>query len=152
MRDLLRRAVCPAVLVVACAAAAARQTDEPFRFDRSMSQSELREAGLAKLTPAELAFLEQWIERNRPLDENRARRRLLQDLPDVVESRIAGTFAGWSGDTIFTLVNGQVWQQASDSDLSYYLHGPEVRIYRTPAGYRMRVDGVDQTILVQRVK
>ena len=30
---------------------------------------------------------------------------------DVIESKIDGTFEGWSGETIVILTNGQVWQQ-----------------------------------------
>ena len=32
---------------------------------------------------------------------------------NVIESRIDGEFTGWSGDTIFKLRNGQIWQQSS---------------------------------------
>lgn len=28
---------------------------------------------------------------------------------DVIESRIDGTFEGWDGDTVFKLINGQIW-------------------------------------------
>ena len=33
--------------------------------------------------------------------------------PSRIETRIAGMFTGWTGDTLFPLENGQVWQQAA---------------------------------------
>ncbi|MDR0881742.1 MAG: hypothetical protein LBP55_04270, partial [Candidatus Adiutrix sp.] len=31
----------------------------------------------------------------------------------AIESQIDGTFEGWSGETVFKLTNGQIWQQSS---------------------------------------
>ncbi|MEX2468892.1 MAG: hypothetical protein WD396_03975, partial [Pseudohongiellaceae bacterium] len=35
----------------------------------------------------------------------------VKQVTNFVKSRIDGTFEGWSGDTLFPLTNGQVWQQ-----------------------------------------
>lgn len=70
----------------------------------------------------------------------------------VIESRIDGDFEGWEGETIFKLMNGQIWQQV---DYSYYYHYafmPRVTIYKGGYGYIMKVDGVDSKIRVQRIK
>jgi hypothetical protein len=70
----------------------------------------------------------------------------------AIESSISGEFEGWSGDTIFKLDNGQIWQQA-EYDYDYdYDYDPDVTIYQTTAGCRMKVEGEDDTILVKRIK
>jgi len=70
----------------------------------------------------------------------------------VIESRIDGDFEGWEGETIFKLMNGQIWQQV---DYSYYYHYafmPRVTIYKSGSGYIMEVDGTDRKVRVQRIK
>ncbi len=70
----------------------------------------------------------------------------------VIESRIDGTFNGWSGDTIFKLTNGQIWQQSSYGYRYRYAYRPEVLIYPTSGGYKMKVDGMDDAIFVKRLR
>lgn len=72
--------------------------------------------------------------------------------PSVIESRIDGEFQGWDGETIFKLANGQIWQQASYAYHYHYAYSPEVTIYQTSQGYKMKVEGVEETILVRRLK
>jgi hypothetical protein len=70
----------------------------------------------------------------------------------AIETSISGEFHGWSGDTIFKLENGEIWQQA-EYDYDYdYDYDPDVTIYQTTAGCRMKVKGDDETILVKRIK
>jgi hypothetical protein len=69
----------------------------------------------------------------------------------VIESRINGEFTGWDGDTVFLLLNGQIWQQSSYAYLYHYAYGPEVLIYRSGSVYKMRVEGVDGEIAVSRL-
>jgi hypothetical protein len=68
----------------------------------------------------------------------------------VAQTCIDGDFEGWEGETIFVLCNGQVWQQASYEYMYHYAYRPEVLIYRTDSRYRMKVEGIDQTIEVIR--
>jgi len=69
----------------------------------------------------------------------------------AIESTINSEFEGWSGETIFKLVNGQIWEQA-EYDYDYeYEYRPDVTIYQTNAGCRMKVEGVEETILVRRI-
>src|SRR5665254_16637 len=70
----------------------------------------------------------------------------------VVENSIDGTFNGWGGDTIFQLRNGQIWQQSSFDYKYHYAYSPDVTIYQSGSGYKMKVDGVDSTISVTRIK
>ncbi|UZD21195.1 hypothetical protein [Algoriphagus halophytocola] len=66
----------------------------------------------------------------------------------VIETRIDGEFEGWEGETIFKMMNGQIWQQSSYSYMYHYAYSPEVIIYKTSSGFVMKVDGVDETINV----
>lgn len=72
--------------------------------------------------------------------------------PTIIESYIDGTFEGWKGDTLFKLTNGQIWEQASYSYTYHYAYRPEVLIYSTAGGYKMRVEGVSKTIYVRQLK
>ena len=71
---------------------------------------------------------------------------------DLIESQIEGEFTGWSGDTIFKLTNGQIWQQASYSYTYSYKYRPRVLIFSTSRGHELQVDGMDQRIVVRRLK
>lgn len=70
----------------------------------------------------------------------------------VIESRIDGEFSGWSGDTIFKLQNGQIWQQIEYSYKYSYKYCPKVTIVKTSTGWKMQVEGIDKTIRVKRLK
>ena len=70
----------------------------------------------------------------------------------LIESRIDGNFEGWDGDTMFKLTNGQIWQQASYDYTYHYAFMPKVLIYRTPNGYVMKVDGVQKSLKVRRLR
>ena len=73
-------------------------------------------------------------------------------LPSVIESRIDGEFEGWEGDTIFKLMNGQVWQQVDGRYKYKYKYSPKVMIFRKGSKYRMQVDGVDGFIAVMPLR
>ena len=70
----------------------------------------------------------------------------------VTESSINGNFDGWTGDTIFKLQNGQIWQQSSFAYTYHWAFSPKVMIYQSGSGYKMNVDGVDSAISVTRIK
>ena len=70
----------------------------------------------------------------------------------VIESNIDGTFNGWDGETIFKLRNGQIWQQSSYAYTYHYAYSPQVTIYKSGGSYQMRVDDVDSSISVTRLK
>lgn len=70
----------------------------------------------------------------------------------AISSTISGEFRGWAGDTIFTLDNGQIWVQAEHAPMRSYAFRPDVTIYDTAAGCRLRVADEDETVLVVRVK
>jgi hypothetical protein len=72
--------------------------------------------------------------------------------PGVIETQIDDDFEGWDGETIFKLSNGQIWQQAAYAYTYHYAYLPKVMIYLSGSAYRMKVEGVDNTIPVKRLK
>jgi hypothetical protein len=72
--------------------------------------------------------------------------------PSVIETQIDDDFEGWDGETIFKLSNGQIWQQAAYAYTYHYAYRPKVLIYLSGSAYRMKVEGVDGTIPVKRLK
>jgi len=114
-----------------------------------MTADEFKNCGLAKLSPLELTNLSAWLGRYTVL--------VIQAVqggatPAVIESRIDGEFEGWDGETIFKLENGQIWQQASYSYRYHYAYRPKVIIFKTGTRYKMKVEGIEDTIYVQRLK
>lgn len=70
---------------------------------------------------------------------------------DVTETIIDGDFKGWDGTTTFKMVDGHTWKQDRDGNLFGNAFRPKVVIYRTPEGYKMKVQGVDETLMVRRM-
>jgi hypothetical protein len=70
----------------------------------------------------------------------------------TIESAITGEIEGWDGETIFKLDNGQIWQQAEYDYTYFYEYHPDITIYETRAGCRMKVEDEDETVLVKRIK
>jgi len=70
----------------------------------------------------------------------------------AIETSINGDFNGWDGETIWKLDNGQIWQQAEYSYTYSYAYHPEVTIYETSAGCKMKVEDEEEPILVTRIK
>lgn len=133
-------------------------------FWAQLTPEERAAAGLADLTPAQRAALDQLAGRYaregarqaataasakareetkaeleqeiQQRDADRAGRTMDKLAPTTVRSRIAGQFKGWNGRTLFRLENGQVWVQADTSD-SYWVtpqEGPEVEIRQAGLG------------------
>lgn len=65
----------------------------------------------------------------------------VRQLYDYTESKINGSFNGCSGDTVFNLVNGQIWQQKRYAYRYRYAYRPEVLIYNDGSGYFLKVEG-----------
>jgi hypothetical protein len=71
---------------------------------------------------------------------------------EVTESQIDSEFEGWEGETIVKLINGQIWQQTEYYYIYHYAYMPEVLVYRSSFGYKMKVDGVDRAVGVTRLR
>lgn len=70
----------------------------------------------------------------------------------VLKTRIDGEFEGWNGETIWKMVNGSIWQQASYAYTYHYAYMPNVIIYRKGGAYYMRVEDVDDEIQVRQIR
>ena len=49
-------------------------------------------------------------------------------------------------------MNGQIWQQTEYYYHYRYAFMPKVLIYRSDGGYKMKVDGVDKAVGVDRLR
>jgi hypothetical protein len=149
-------------------------------FTRTLARDEFASAGLDKLTTAELTRLNELVQRqaaqpspnrksadpgpakatqSRPawVDalvtlERSARR---PDATEAMESRLTGSFTGWTGRSTFRLENGQLWGQVNGDRYDYAptLQSPKVKI--TPASfgsYWMEIETVNQRCRVKPVK
>ena len=121
-----------------------------------MGAEEFHAAGLDKLSPQELQRLDQWLKQFVAYDSEQIIKQdkdiqALQQVP--VRRRIAGHFSGWSGDTIFTLDNGEVWKQRLSGRYFANLESPEVEIRKNMLGfYEMRIVKTGRKIGVTRLK
>ncbi len=124
-----------------------------FRVEQAMTHADFQSAGLNKLTQQELQLLNQWLDHYMVKLIQAA---LSSSQPGttgaLVESNIAGDFEDWSGETIFKLDNGQIWQQAFYSYTYHYAYHPQVTIYRAGGGYKMKVEGLNEVVEVKRLK
>lgn len=72
--------------------------------------------------------------------------------PKRIEGHILGTFTGWTGNTVFKLDNGQVWQQTDSGTYQTRLENPAVVIKRLNFGYLLTLTGHGATVFVKRVQ
>lgn len=138
-------------------AAAGPDSHDTWRGLQSMMGSEeFKAAGLDKLSPEELHRLDQWLMHFLAYDSQQ----LIKTDTDIqnlqkspVRRRIAGHFTGWSGDTLFTLDNGEVWKQRLPGRYAISLENPEIEIFRNLLGFfELKVVKTGSKIAVTRVK
>jgi len=122
-----------------------------------MTPEEFQAAGLDKLTPAERAslngFLIRYTAEEAPLllstDEEVLQAVQEQEIISVIQQ----PFKGWSGDTVFRLENGQVWQQRRHGNYAYRGSHPEVIISKNFMGFfRMELVENGKAVQVKRIK
>ena len=68
----------------------------------------------------------------------------------TINSVITSDFNGWSGETVFVLQNGQVWQQSHYAYTYMYAYRPHVTIEANGTLGTMTVKG--KSIKVRRLK
>lgn len=109
-------------------------------LERLMNVEQFRKTGLTKLSDSELEALNQWL-----LTYTAGDAHILQGTNAAVReaekniemtSRISGDFVGWTGKTLFSLKNGQVWQQRLAGRYRYVgPANPEARISKNALGF-----------------
>ena len=144
-------------------------------LEEQMTGKEYTAAGLNKLTPEELAALNNWIRNHSvaTLDspkagsstvaaaggtENGDMRGFDKKSGDEdrtpITSRIIGSFSGWDGHAIFKLENGMIWEQ-DDKDKFYIreIQNPEVTIKPGMFGsWHLSVEGYSSKCRVERLQ
>jgi hypothetical protein len=122
-----------------------------------MTPEEYRAAGLEKLTPAERQALNSFLirytaEESQVLLNSDAEVKKAIEEQEIV-SVIQQPFKGWSGDTVFRLENGQVWQQRQRGNYPYRGTNPEVRITKNFMGfYKMELTENGKAVAVKRLE
>ena len=149
------------LLLLPCAASAQDALQD------KMTPAEFKAAGLDKLTPAELASLNAWLQ-GKVTEETRkaaseARKEVEQKnrgffdfgSSEPIVSRLKGDFAGFGNGKRYLLENGQEWRQADNAKL----HGvrksnPEITIRPSLIGnaWYLTVDGYNTRTRVERIK
>jgi hypothetical protein len=133
-------------------------------LDKVMDPSTYQRAGLPKLSKEERDvlnnFLKDYISSkqkaaadvaaaaavDRAVKERRVRP------PEIIESRIVGTYKGYGLRTVFPLANGEVWRPTnSDIVTASPVQNPAVVIYRDMFGYKMFIENAS-TVRVKRVQ
>lgn len=131
-------------------------------FTASLDKARLAELKLDRLTDAERGALDAAIQdyvhatlgkvRHEEAVRKLGRARQAPDPELQVQSRVAGPFLGWSGNTVFRLANGQVWRQVgADQYYHPFPEGTEVTIYPVGlGGFRLRLP-TGATVAVRRL-
>jgi hypothetical protein len=70
----------------------------------------------------------------------------------VIESRMDDDFEGYDYENLYKLANGQIWQQLSATYRYRYKFRPRVMIVKRGSTFRMKVEGMDDWVTVERLK
>ena len=165
------------LLIVAVALACAAPAMAQQGIQQQMSADEFRAAGLDKLSAAELANLDRWLQRQvqeeasvaveQAVEQGReeGREQALQQsqaagppAPSAptgpVNSTVNGAFNGFGRGQRYTLANGQVWEQTDAARLEgVRLDNPQVVISPGMFGvWYMRIEGYNTRAKVRRVQ
>lgn len=154
------------LLAVALLVPAALPAQEFSSLEERMSDAEFRGAGLDKLTPEELARLNEWLASRlneiptttvpRTQEGFKADDGIFStggDRGDIV-SRVDGPFEGWSRNTVLKLANGQWWQVTESQSFSVpTMQSPVVTISPAMLGsWLLQVEGYNRTARVTRIR
>jgi hypothetical protein len=161
-----------AVMAILCTQTVIAQTSFSS-LEEQMTGKDFQATGLDKLSAEELEALNSWI-RSRSLatlDSPKAgsgavyteqsgdsrgfeNEQMRNADKSTITSRLVGSFQGWDGQTVFTLENGMIWEQA-DKDKFYVktVENPVVTIepgaFRT---WRLSVEGYASECRVERIQ
>lgn len=160
------RLLCAALLLVCALPALAQQPP----IQQQMTPQEFSAAGLDKLSPEELAALNEWLQRE--VGEQAAvaieqareegRQEVVKknrgffhfDSEEPIESTLQGEFRGFGKGRRYTLENGQVWEQTDAARLAGVRKtDPKVTIRPGMLGvWWMQIDGYNTRAKVRRIE
>ncbi len=162
-----QRRLLPLAFAAAMLAAPAVWGQEAARIQQQMTPEQFRAAGLDRLDAAQLANLNDWL--NRTVDKETAKAVKISedrisekkrgfageaDRAPVV-ARLQGPFTGFGNGRSYTLDNGQVWRQTDNATLyGVQLDNPQIRIAPSLIGsaWYLQVDGYGTRAKVERSK
>jgi hypothetical protein len=141
--------------------AVAQKAQSALTVEQVMTLQEMRESGISTLTATQKQAFNNWLNRyslklytlaTQQQLPNSGTSYVRSSCSPAIESTISGEIEGWDGNTVFKLDNGQIWQQTEYDYTYFYAYRPEVTIYQTSAGCRMKVEDETDTVLVKRIK
>lgn len=136
-------------------------------IEQQMTPDQFKAAGLDKLSPAELANLNTWLNRTISTETAKAAEKAAKKVKDdnrgffsfgstePVKSKMTGEFRGFGKGRTYTLENGQVWRQIDEASLAgVRMTDPEVVIKPSMIGnaWYMTVKGYNTNAKVMREK
>ncbi|OOG63922.1 hypothetical protein B0E46_08250 [Rhodanobacter sp. B04] len=154
-----RHLILPLLLALpfCCISIHAQQAND---LQQRMSSDEFKAAGLDKLSPQELANLDNWLN-----SHGKVTTKVVDSSGNPVfytakserskiNAHIVGHFAGWHGHDQFTLDNGQIWKQVgSDAPSCANSDNPAAKVKPSIMGdWLMYVDGCNDSVHVERVR
>lgn len=142
-------------------------------IEERMTGKEFVAAGLDQLSPEQLASLNDWLRSHSvatldnanatsqgsggqgSTDQRGFENQNSKDISDKdIVSAIKGEFSGWSGDTVFELENGMVWQQVETG--TFYMPARTGAVAIIDKGllssWRLSIEGYNRTIRVKRIE
>jgi hypothetical protein len=121
----------------------ARAQNATGNIQQAMSPAEFKAAGLEKLTPAELAKLNAWLQGFREKAEKKAAIRESRTKLQLIVSRIDGVWNGVGPGEIIRLEDGTAWKLGNkDEHYGGHADHPAVAIYKSIFGWKMRVSRI----------
>ena len=136
-------------------------------IEQQMTPEQFKAAGLDKLSAAELANLNAWLNHTIVAESTKAAEFATQKVKtenrgffdfgseEPIDGRLVGEFRGFSKGRTYTLENGQVWQQIDDTHMSVRpMTNPDVRIKPAMMGnsWYMAVGKYNTRAQVKRIK
>ena len=128
---------------------------------QEMTAEEKTAAGLDKLSPAELEYLDEWVRNYRRMGEKKAAEKAAAETKveatkeatekakrmikrDVIVSRVDGVMVPLTGRTVIKLEDGSRWKQANKEDRfrPRMTDRPPAAVIHTTFGFKMRVEGM----------
>ena len=132
-------------LGIPCQAAA---QEESANIEQAMTPEEFKAAGLEKLTPAELAKLNRWLQGYRDTvvkkAETKAAQREKRAKLQLIVSRYNGVWSGVGPGEIIELEDGSKWTLANkDEHYGGHADHPAIAVYKAGFfGWKMRVSRI----------
>ena len=132
-----------------------RAQNEAGGIEQQMTPNEFKAAGLEKLTPAELAKLNGWMQGYREkavkVAEKKASQRAERQKMSLIVSRVAGTWNGIGPGEVIQLEDGSKWKLANkDEHYGGQADHPAVAVWKAGMfGWKMRVSQIAEFFVLQ---